>query len=592
MQPLSPPTLNKMLLARARELVERRPVLSRDDRHRETPRRLDDLRRSLGLYPEPARTDLQAEIQGVSHFDGYRVERLVFHSRPGVPVTAHLYLPDAPGLHSTAIYACGKWAHGIRARAAQAAGIGLALHGFAALLLDPPGDWILPEPEPSSEPASAEDGEAEPTAESSSEMAPPTPTLFAPEEAVGASLGSATDPELLLGYPALGQYAWNVIRALDYCDSRDDLSIDRAGITGAGVGGFAAMLAFALDSRIGCCAPVCCAGSLEEAHLFPSDWLRIPGILVHGDFADVLALRAPAPVLLIGSEDERGYRQTFDRLQDQYRPYRAEDQVQWEEMLGPPDFSRRMRESVYAFFLHHVKGQAARPYAPEPRPLTDGLHSHHHAGTLAPESQELAVKRPDSRSFKSLLEEAISQPYPRPHPKDDDLPAWPKYGRLELEDTGETVTLIDPLQGQKHGIQLEFDQIDATLCHAIGLSVPEFYAQILHQLLPGGPEGWEPVALTGDAVSAMIASMKTLVQGVSPGIEPIYLRAEGPIASMTAQFVKILRPGIHIHVTHQWPGWLEAAREHPALVQPMARYRKWPSGQAEQAAEEPKDVPF
>jgi hypothetical protein len=43
--------------------------------------------------PEPKRTPLNPRITGVLEREGYKIEKLIFDSRPGFPVTANLYVP-------------------------------------------------------------------------------------------------------------------------------------------------------------------------------------------------------------------------------------------------------------------------------------------------------------------------------------------------------------------------------------------------------------------------------------------------------------------------------------------------------------------
>jgi len=67
--------------------------------------RLQALRVSLGEFPRPPR-DLQVRVTRRLEGDGYRVENLVFESRPGVVVTANLYLPARPGRSMPGILIC------------------------------------------------------------------------------------------------------------------------------------------------------------------------------------------------------------------------------------------------------------------------------------------------------------------------------------------------------------------------------------------------------------------------------------------------------------------------------------------------------
>ena len=56
--------------------------------------------------PRPRRTPLNAQITGTVQQQGYRIEKILYASRPGCLVTGHLYIPDkltgpAPGVIGT-----------------------------------------------------------------------------------------------------------------------------------------------------------------------------------------------------------------------------------------------------------------------------------------------------------------------------------------------------------------------------------------------------------------------------------------------------------------------------------------------------------
>jgi len=58
-------------------------------------RRIAALLDSLGKLP-PVPAGFEAEATGEIVGDGYRIHKLIFETRPGIIVTAHLYLPDPP----------------------------------------------------------------------------------------------------------------------------------------------------------------------------------------------------------------------------------------------------------------------------------------------------------------------------------------------------------------------------------------------------------------------------------------------------------------------------------------------------------------
>jgi dienelactone hydrolase len=57
--------------------------------------RLEKLRASLGTFPEPP-DELRVKVTGTVDGDGFRIENLVYESRPGDWVTANLYVPAKP----------------------------------------------------------------------------------------------------------------------------------------------------------------------------------------------------------------------------------------------------------------------------------------------------------------------------------------------------------------------------------------------------------------------------------------------------------------------------------------------------------------
>jgi dienelactone hydrolase len=58
--------------------------------------RLHALRAALGQYPEPP-ADLRVRVTRTLEGDGYRIENLVYETRPGLVATANLYSPARPG---------------------------------------------------------------------------------------------------------------------------------------------------------------------------------------------------------------------------------------------------------------------------------------------------------------------------------------------------------------------------------------------------------------------------------------------------------------------------------------------------------------
>ncbi|MCC7433440.1 MAG: hypothetical protein IT363_02060 [Methanoregulaceae archaeon] len=480
-----------------------------------------EVRRCLGLEPLPPRTDLHLQQILRTGFEGYVVERWQFESQPGVVVPLSVYRPAADGPHYAIVYAADAWGDGRNAEWAQSFGIALALHGFVTLAIDPPG------------------------------------------VSDRAAMGDRNDPTLSDAAPALGVYVWDLLRTLDVVAALDGLLIERVGLTGAGYGGDAALLASVLDERFYAVAVTGC-GHCQETHVAGA-FTSVPGLSELGDWAHLLAVRAPRPLsLMVAEEDDpAGVEATHKKLSGSYR--RSEASLTWTRFLGARDYTRRMREVAAAFFRHHLQGESSAPYAVELRPLTDSATNPYPAGTVSAEHLSQPV---GTAGFLELRRTALAKPYPG---KDPELRAWGKHGRVEPPEAAEALRLVDA--GEATGVTVLPTLPDSALI-ASGLSAPEFYAQVLHLLLPGGPEGWEPLALTGDSLSAVIASVRTLMKASDPPPIVKSIEAEGPLASLTAKFFTRHRPGVTIRTTHDVRSWEEVASL--GLLVPGARYRPWP----------------
>jgi len=71
-------------------------ICSREDWEVFRDQRIEALRGSLGAFP-PGPVALNTRVTGTIEADGFSVEKVIYESRPGVYVTANLYLPSPPG---------------------------------------------------------------------------------------------------------------------------------------------------------------------------------------------------------------------------------------------------------------------------------------------------------------------------------------------------------------------------------------------------------------------------------------------------------------------------------------------------------------
>ncbi len=313
------------------------PTREEFDRRREAQRH--ELFRCLGLDPLPPRTPLKARVTGVLQRRGYRIEKVVFESRPNFPVTAHLYVPDGAAGRKLPVIVNphGHWGFKKQEPTVQSRLIGQVLNGYLAIVVDSPGFSF--------------EGDRR------------VERRFA---------GTHDDFRLILGSQnATSVYVWDLMRALDYLATRPEADMTRIGLTGASGGGLATMWAFAAESRFTCTASVVYASSYEVNPQNGCLCNHVPGSLQIGDRSDVLGLRAPAPVLIIGAEEDpefpaKGMRLSGEKLRRLWGLFGKSDDAWLRMFPGGHDYSRPMRETAMGFFDKYLKGVGDGSPVPEP----------------------------------------------------------------------------------------------------------------------------------------------------------------------------------------------------------------------------------
>jgi dienelactone hydrolase len=294
--------LHRYVLDQARQHFEsRRKAVSALKTPGEINRRNAELRafllRSLGDLPE--RTPLNPRVVGTTKGPGYRVEKVIFESRPSHHVTANLYVPDLPesapilnrpGPFSAnltiprlpgVLLPCGHSDNGKAYEDYQRASILLAKNGMAVLCYDPIGQ-----------------GERYQFLDAQGK-----PLVRGTTEHTMAGIGA-----ILVGHQLASYQIWDGLRALDYLASRPEIDPARLACTGNSGGGTMTSYLMALDDRIAVAAPSCFITSLERlfATIGPQDAEQnITGQVAAGlEHADYITMRAPKPTLMtVGTRD-------------------------------------------------------------------------------------------------------------------------------------------------------------------------------------------------------------------------------------------------------------------------------------------------
>ncbi len=292
---------------------------------------------AIGDLPE--KTPLNASVVGTDVREGYRVERVIYQSRPEHHVTALFYLPEGTPPFPAVLMPCGHDVNGKAAEAYQRGCILLAKNGIAALCYDPIGQ---------AERRQLLDGDGKPAGQGNT------------TEHTMIGIGA-----LLVGRSTAGYRVWDGIRGLDYLASRPEVDPARLGCTGCSGGGTLTSYIMALDERVAVAAPSCYITSLERlfATLGPQDAEQnITGQVAFGmEHADYLGLRAPRPTLILASSrdffDQQGTWTSFREAKRTFGLLGLPERVDIIEANESHGYTRPHREAMVRWMRRWMLGK-------------------------------------------------------------------------------------------------------------------------------------------------------------------------------------------------------------------------------------------
>jgi len=293
---------------------------------------------SWGGFPqEPC--DLAPRQLGELRRDGYRVEKIVFETRPGVLMTANAYVPDREGKFPAVLCVHGHWKGAKQDPVPQSRCIGLAKLGFFVLAVDAFG--------------AGERGIGKALGEYHGEM-------------VGTTLFPT-------GFSLAGLQVYENMRAVDYLLTRPEVDGTRLGITGASGGGNQTMYAGAFDERFRCVVPVCSVGTYRS-YLGAACCVCevVPDAMSYTEEWALLAMVAPRALMVINATRDANQfsvgeaQQSISRAQHVFRLHGKAANVAHTIFESGHDYSRAMREAMYGWMTLHLKGEGQGNPIPEP----------------------------------------------------------------------------------------------------------------------------------------------------------------------------------------------------------------------------------
>jgi len=230
--------------ANDRETKAWRAIRTREEWEAYRDAKIKALRESLGTFPEPP-ADLKVRATRTLEGEGYRIENVVYESRPGLLVTANLYAPAKPAASMPGVLVIHSHHNPKTQGELQDMGILWARAGCVVLVLDQLGHGER-RPHPFKDAASY-------------------PGTFRPTRQDYFFRYNVALQLHLAGESLVGWMAWDLMRGVDLLLARPGVDRERILLLGSVAGGGdPAGVTAALDPRITCVVPYNFGGPQPE----------------------------------------------------------------------------------------------------------------------------------------------------------------------------------------------------------------------------------------------------------------------------------------------------------------------------------------
>jgi len=283
----------------------------------------------VGGFPQQ-RTPLNVQLLETRDFPRYKREKFVFYSRPGVAVLGYLLLPKTATAPVPTVVCIAGHGRGVD----DIVGIDLfgkdrvehegyqfdfaiqaVEHGLAAVAIEPMAFGCRRDP-------------------------------VTAKKGIGAvSCQPAAGSALLFGETMIGWRVWDVMRAIDWIETRPELDAKRVGCMGISGGGTCTVFSSALEPRIKAAFVSGYLNTFRDCIMSVSHCIDnyVPGILNWAEMYDVAGLIAPRPMLAESGERDNIFpiaasRASFERVRKVYDVFGADRVIEHEVFDGPHSF--------------------------------------------------------------------------------------------------------------------------------------------------------------------------------------------------------------------------------------------------------------
>jgi len=342
----------------------------------------EDLLAMLGGLPTE-RTPLHARVIGTIPMEGFRIEKLIYESLPGVYVTALVYVPeDGKKTHPGMLVPAGHSTNGKVHY--QSLCQRLVQRGYVVIAWDPVGQ-----------------GERSQFWEAKAGKS--RYNLICAEHAVMGNLA------YLAGTNLARWEIWDGIRAVDYLLTRPDVDGERINITGTSGGGFQVAHIAALDRRIKVAAPSCYITALpmrmynrifKDPDSDPEQDLY--GMVSnHVDHAGLLLMMYPRPMFVAAAVLDffpiEGTHRTVREVSELYGKFQHGDRIASAEGYHDHQYSSENQEAAIEF-LDHFNGLPLRRELAPVKELDEKT-------LLCTRTGQVMTEFPDARSLMDVIRE-------------------------------------------------------------------------------------------------------------------------------------------------------------------------------------------
>ncbi|MBZ5619941.1 MAG: alpha/beta hydrolase family protein [Acidobacteriia bacterium] len=283
----------------------------------------------LGGFPQK-RSPLLSQTLEVREYAGYRREKFVFQSRPDAWVLGYLLTPKPAKVPQPAMICVPGHGRGVddivgiddkgQDRTVKEGyeydfAIQVVEHGMAALAIEPMAFGCRRDP------------------------------LTKAHNLTASACQPAAGAALLLGQTMIGWRVYDVMRTIDWMETRPELDAHRIGCMGISGGGTCTTFASALEPRIRTAMISGYLNTFRDCIMSVSHCIDnyVPGILNWAEMYDVAGLIAPRPLFVESGERDNIFpiaasRASFDRVKKIYEVFGAAALTEQETFDGPHSF--------------------------------------------------------------------------------------------------------------------------------------------------------------------------------------------------------------------------------------------------------------